>query len=94
MKFNLSYTPNVIDLAVDASRDVPGPAAYDTCNDDRIKPSAGGAFNLYTPASDLELAIAKSKTLPGPGQYNWAEQDRKIVKLDRTVMTYPHDMRN
>ena len=89
MKFNLSYTPSVIDLAVDATRDNPGPGSFDLSNDARVKPAAGGAFNLYTPASDLDLVIARSKLTPGPGQYNWADQDRKVVTLDRTVMSYP-----
>ena len=74
---------------MDATRDNPGPGSFDLSNDARVKPAAGGAFNLYTPASDLDLVIARSKLTPGPGQYNWADQDRKVVTLDRTVMTYP-----
>ena len=68
-RFNKSKTPDMTALAVRKSRDVPGPGAYNTAQDHRLKPSPGGSFNIYAPASDLDLTIKRAKETPGPGAY-------------------------
>jgi hypothetical protein len=77
VKFNLSVTPSVIELAVNAKKDVPGPGLYDISNDSRLKPSSGGAFNLSKPMSELDWAIKRAKSQPGVGAYGVPELPKK-----------------